>query len=231
MNTRFFLTADGSHTLFNETLNAYYHSIHGALEESQHIFINLGLREVLSHYLSEDTNGNSETKPVVNVFEMGFGTGLNAFLTWREAERVQVPIHYVTVEAYPISEEKGEELNYNELFQTDQLTLLHRAPWGEPIRLSPYFTIDKQFSTLQNFDTPTRFDAVYYDAFAPTAQPELWTAEIFEKLARWLKTGGNLTTYCSKGDVKRNLKSAGFTVQKHPGPGYKREVLRAIRNG
>ncbi|WP_310586544.1 hypothetical protein [Runella sp.] len=93
MNTRFFLTADGSHTLFNETLNAYYHSIHGALRESQHVFINLGLREALNCYLSEDSNGNSETKPVVTIFEMGFGTGLNAVLTWREAEKMQVPIH------------------------------------------------------------------------------------------------------------------------------------------
>jgi tRNA U34 5-methylaminomethyl-2-thiouridine-forming methyltransferase MnmC len=231
MDTRFFLTADGSHTLFNETLNAYYHSIHGALEESQHIFINLGLREVLNRYLATDSSENPDTKQGVTVFEMGFGTGLNAFLTWREAEKKQVPIQYVTVEAYPITEEKGEGLNYNELFQTNQLTTLHRAPWGEPIPLSPYFTIEKQLSALQDFDPKFRFDAIYYDAFAPAAQPELWTPEIFEKLARWLKTGGNLTTYCTKGYVKRNLKSAGFTVQKHPGPGYKREVLRAIWNG
>lgn len=224
MNIQFFLTADGSHTLFNETLNAYYHSIHGALEESQHIFINLGLREAINGYLS---NRNID---VLTVFEMGFGTGLNALLTWREAEKMQVPIYYVAVEAYPITEEEGLQLNYDTLFQTDQLSTLHHVSWGEPSRLSPYFTIEKQLSTLQDFATPTRFDAIYYDAFAPSAQPELWTQEIFEKLATWLKTGGNLTTYCSKGYVKRNLKAAGFTVQKHPGPGYKREVLRAIRN-
>jgi tRNA U34 5-methylaminomethyl-2-thiouridine-forming methyltransferase MnmC len=114
---------------------------------------------------------------------MGFGTGLNAFLTWREAENRQVAIQYVTVEAYPISEEKGEGLNYNELFQTDRFTLLHRAPWGEPIHLLPYFTLEKQLTTLQNFDTKTHFDAICYDAFAPAAQPELWTQKIFEKLA------------------------------------------------
>ena len=230
MNTRFFLTADGSHTLFNESLNAYYHSIHGALKESQHIFINLGLKEVLSRYLSKNTNENPEIKQVVTIFEMGFGTGLNAFLTWREADKMQVPIHYVTVEAYPITEEKAKQLNYHKLLQTDQLTILHQISWEEAIPLSPYFTIEKHLSSLQDFDTKTRFDAIYYDAFAPSSQPELWTQEIFEKLAPWLKTGGNLTTYCSKGYVKRNLKAAGFTVQKHPGPGYKREVLRAIRN-
>lgn len=230
MNTRFFLTADGSHTLFNENLNAYYHSIHGAVEESQHIFINLGLKEVLNRYLSENINENPDVKPIVTIFEMGFGTGLNALLTWHEAENRQVPIHYVTVEAYPITEEKGQQLNYNQLFQTHRLTILHQASWGEAIPLSPYFTMEKQLTTLQNFDTETRFDAIYFDAFAPAAQPELWTEEIFKKLAPWLKTGGNLTTYCSKGYVKRNLKAAGFTVQKHPGPGYKREVLRALRN-
>ncbi|MFN8348908.1 MAG: tRNA (5-methylaminomethyl-2-thiouridine)(34)-methyltransferase MnmD [Spirosomataceae bacterium] len=225
MNTRFFITADGSHTLYNEALNAHYHSVHGALQESQHIFIDLGFKEALRRR-SDQLPGFATP---LTVFEMGFGTGLNALLTLHEAEKAKIPVHYAAVEAYPVTEAESWQLNYDSLFQTEGLALLHRAGWGEPVPLSPYFTLEKHPATLQDFTTPLRFDAVYYDAFAPEVQPELWTREIFEKIALWLNPGGNLTTYCSKGYVQRHLKAAGFTVEKHPGPAWKREVLRAIR--
>lgn len=229
MNTRFFLTADGSHTLFNETLNAHYHSVHGALQESRHIFIDLGFKAAMRLRSATEAGQQFGSLLPLFVFEMGFGTGLNALLTLREAEKAQIPVHYVAVEAYPVSVEESLHLNYDNLFQTDQTAFLHRAAWGKPVVVSPYFTLEKHRTTLQEYGTDYRFDAVYYDAFAPDAQPELWTQEIFQKMALWLNSSGNLTTYCSKGYVQRHLKAAGFTVEKHPGPGHKREVLRAIR--
>lgn len=224
MSIQRILTADGSHTLWNEALNVYYHSVNGALQESQHIYIDLGLKEAL-HRRRETMNG---LKSPLSVFEMGFGTGLNALLTWLEAEAARVPIHYTAVEAYPLAEEQVAALNYDGLLETNRLLQLHRAAWGQKELLSPFFTLEKHRSALQHFKTEQRFDAVYYDAFAPAAQAELWETDIFEQLAGMLIPGGNLTTYCSKSYVQRNLRAAGFTVQKHPGPRGKREVLRAV---
>lgn len=220
MTTQLVVTADGSHTLLNQALNVHYHSIHGALQESLHIFIDLGLREAFKEYKPE--NGS------VLIFEMGFGTGLNALLTWLEAEKSQIPVHYVAVEAFPVAIQQHQLLNYGGVLNTAHFSQLFEASWGEKVQISPYFSLEKHHTTLQSFQTSWRFDAVYYDAFAPSAQPELWTQDIFEKLAQWLKQGSNLTTYCSKGYVQRNLKAAGFEIQKHPGPGRKREVLKAI---
>lgn len=223
MTTQLVLTADGSHTLLNETLNVHYHSIHGALQESLHIFINLGFKEILRQ--RQEVN----SKAPIYVFEMGFGTGLNALLTWLEAEKNSIPVHYVSIEAFPIAPEQALQLNYDGLLSSTQLANLHHALWEKAVELSPYFTLEKHLTTLQDFELPHSFDAIYYDAFAPTAQPELWTEDIFQKLAPWLKQNGNLTTYCSKSYIQRNLKAAGLTIEKHPGPKYKREVIRAVK--
>lgn len=223
MTTHLVLTADGSHTLLNETLNVHYHSVHGALQESTHIFINLGLKEVFRQRQEQPS-----ATPIF-VFEMGLGTGLNASLTWLEAEKHQQAVHYVAIEAYPVALEQALRLNYDGMLSTHQLEQLHQAPWSEVVQLSPYFSIEKHEGTLQNFETTHLFDAIYYDAFAPSAQPELWTEAIFQKLATWLQPKGNLTTYCSKSYVQRNLKSAGLTIEKHPGPAHKREVIRAVK--
>lgn len=223
MTTQLVLTADGSHTLLNETLNVHYHSIHGALQESLHIFINLGFKEILRQ--RQEVN----SKAPIYVFEMGFGTGLNALLTWLEAEKNSIPVHYVSIEAFPIAPEQALQLNYDGLLSSTQLAHLHHALWEKAVELSPYFTIEKHLTTLQDFEPSHSFDAIYYDAFAPTAQPELWTEDIFQKLAPWLKQNGNLTTYCSKSYIQRNLKAAGLTIEKHPGPKYKREVIRAVK--
>jgi len=222
MSIQRILTSDGSYTLWNQTLNAYYHSVNGALQESQSIYIDLGLKEAIRHYWL------SPILAPLTVFEMGFGTGLNALLTWLEAEKAQVPVYYVTVEAHPLAEEQVAGLNYDGLLETHRLLQLHDAVWERPVQLSPYFTLEKRQAKLQDFETNLQFDAIYYDAFAPSAQPELWEVEVFEQLASLLKPNGNLTTYCSKSYVQRNLRAAGFTVEKHPGPKWKREVLRAI---
>ncbi|MCP1385545.1 tRNA (5-methylaminomethyl-2-thiouridine)(34)-methyltransferase MnmD [Runella salmonicolor] len=222
MSIQRILTSDGSHTLWNETLNAYYHSVNGALQESQSIYIDLGLKEAIRHYRL------SPFFAPLTVFEMGFGTGLNALLTWLEAEKAQVPVRYVTVEAHPLAEELVSGLNYDGLLETHRLLQLHEAVWEQPVQFSPYFTLEKHRTKLQDFETTLQFDAIYYDAFAPSAQPELWEREVFEQLAALLRPNGNLTTYCSKSYVQRNLRAAGFTVEKHPGPKWKREVLRAI---
>ncbi|WP_420148088.1 tRNA (5-methylaminomethyl-2-thiouridine)(34)-methyltransferase MnmD [Spirosoma sp.] len=218
-DVRLIITADGSHTAINQVLDKTYHSIHGAWQESQRVFIELGLFHAFDKF-------NDST---LRIFEMGFGTGLNALLTAREAELRQRQIDYVAVEAYPFPVHEAYLLNYDELLNTSYLTNLHESVWNEPVAISPYFSLTKLDKKLQDLRTPERFHLIYYDAFAPTAQPELWSAEIFQQLADLLLPGGVLTTYCSKSEVQRNMRTAGLTVEKHPGPPHKREILRAIK--
>lgn len=215
---RFIITEDGSHSLFSAQFNQQYHSLQGALSESEHIYINLGLKPVL-----ENTSGP------VYVFEMGFGTGLNAFLTWKLADRLHKQVYYTTVEAFPVSTREASALNYETLTGQTGLTRLHEAPWGSDYDLSPYFNVRKDEVTLQDFVSDRFFDVVFYDAFDPRAQPELWTAEIFSRVAAQTKPGGVLVTYSSKGIVKRALAAAGFSVARHKGPGRKTHVLKAIK--
>ncbi|GAB3924251.1 tRNA (5-methylaminomethyl-2-thiouridine)(34)-methyltransferase MnmD [Larkinella terrae] len=214
---RIVLTSDGSSSVFNPDVNQHYHSIHGALQESQRVFIELGL------YAAFERFGE------IRVFEMGFGTGLNALLTLLEAEKNQRTVSYTAVETRPLSLEQARELNFDELLDCHYLKPLHEAPWNRPASITPVFELVKYEGRLQDFRTENRFNLVYFDAFAPEAQPELWTQEIFEQLAVMMHPGGLLTTYCSKGTVKRNLQAAGFLVEKHRGPAHKRDVLRAIR--
>ncbi len=216
--SRLILTEDGSHTLFDVRFDQHYHSIHGSLQESYRIFIELGIG-----YCSHKTDE-------IRVFEMGLGTGLNALLTWQWAEQHQKSVHYVSIDAYPISDEEAEQLNYEALVNREGLSDIHRAAWDTSIQLSPHFTFLKHQTLLQEFSVEgTLFDVVYYDAFAPRTQPELWTAETFARVAGFTKAGGALVTYCAKSDVQRALRSAGFRVEKHRGPSGKRHVLRGIR--
>jgi tRNA U34 5-methylaminomethyl-2-thiouridine-forming methyltransferase MnmC len=215
---RIILTEDGSHSLFSAQFNQQYHSLQGALSESEHIYINLGLRPVLETAVSE-----------IYIFEMGFGTGLNAFLAWKLADELCKHVHYVTIEAYPISLEEAATLNYEEQTGETGFLQLHHAPWNAPIAISPYFTFQKEHTTVQHFATTLTFDVIFFDAFDPRAQPELWQEEIFSKLAGYTRSGGVLVTYSSKGIVKRALAAAGFTVERHKGPGRKTHVLKAIR--
>lgn len=218
MKKEIIATADGSHTIAIPEMHVTYHSVHGAIKESRHVFLEAGL-------------GNVQAQgklPSIAVFEMGFGTGLNAFLTAIHAIENQLHIFYTAIESAPLSAEEISLLNYpvtlghEELFQQ-----LHAAPWNEAVELHQFFTLEKLQTDLASFASSRPFDLVYYDAFAPSAQPELWTKEVFEKLFSLLNANGVLVTYCSKGDVRRAMIAAGFSVEKLPGPPGKREMLRA----
>ncbi len=215
------VTKDGSHTLYSARFNQWYHSLSGAFQESRRIFLELGF-----DYVKE-----SAPKPL-RILEMGFGTGSNALLTFVKSQEEQIPVHYTSLEAYPVAAEAYEKLNYDALMHSTILQSLHQASWNEAVVIHPDFILEKIQTTIQDFIQQDfageSYDLVYYDAFAPSSQPELWTPEIFTGLAKTLHPGSVLTTYCSKGEVRRALKAAGFRIEKHPGPGYKREVVRAI---
>ncbi|WP_031529424.1 tRNA (5-methylaminomethyl-2-thiouridine)(34)-methyltransferase MnmD [Dyadobacter crusticola] len=215
---RLLVTEDGSHSLYSSQFGQQYHSLQGALNESRHIYINLGLQPVLS-----------QSENPVQVFEMGFGTGLNAFLAWKLADELKKRVIYTTVEAYPVKPEEAALLNYESESGGSGFMKLHEATWGEPTQLSEFFTFRKEQLHLQDFKSTEIFDVVFYDAFDPRAQPELWSAEIFSQVAAQTAPGSVLVTYSSKGIVKRALAVAGFKVERHKGPGRKTHVLKAIR--
>jgi tRNA U34 5-methylaminomethyl-2-thiouridine-forming methyltransferase MnmC len=164
---------------------------------------------------------------------VGFGTGLNALLTIIEAEKLQREIHYETVEQFPLESNEARSLNYcKQLVREDiqpVFELLHQCEWETKIKITANFRFKKSRSNLLNFETAGTFKLIYFDAFAPNAQPELWTKEIFEKMFAMLEPGGVLVTYCSKGDVRRAMQAAGFNVEKLPGPKGKREMIRGVR--
>lgn len=213
------LTSDGSHTAVNKAFDKTYHSIHGAAQESQRVYIELGLLPSFEKFPDAE----------LRVFEMGFGTGLNALLTAKEASRLQRQVNYTAIDAYPLSQEDARQLNFDALFHTLFLPVLHESPWNRAVSVTPHFRLTKVEQRLQDWQTTERFHLIYYDAFAPTAQPELWETGIFEQMAHLLLPGGLLTTYCSKSYVQRNMRAAGLIVEKHAGPLHKRDVLRAIK--
>lgn len=224
MEKKILLTKDGSHTISIPELNVTYHSIHGAIRESMHVFIEAGLR----YYI------NLSSKKSISILEMGFGTGLNTLLTQIEAAKEQLSIHYTSLELYPISETEAGLLNYAEQLHQPGLQpvfdQLHSCPWNEEVVMNPSFTLQKRNSSPTELAVTTTFDIIFYDAFAPQAQPELWTQEVFERLHQSLLPGGILVTYCSKGDVRRAMMAAGFTIEKIPGPPGKREMVRGTKS-
>ncbi|MCB0699784.1 MAG: tRNA (5-methylaminomethyl-2-thiouridine)(34)-methyltransferase MnmD [Chitinophagaceae bacterium] len=219
MNRTLLRTADGSATIHIEEMNVTYHSRHGAVQESMHVFINAGL----VYYC----NARPEKKEL-NIFEMGMGTGLNVLLTADHAVEHDLNIYYETLELHPLSNEETALLDYGTYVKTDIHTI-HNATWNSPVKLIERFTLKKVKQSLIEYRTPELFDIIYFDAFAPTAQPELWTEDIFHKMYGKLTQGGVLVTYCSKGDVRRAMIAAGFTVDKIQGPPGKREMLRATK--
>lgn len=215
---RLLLTQDGSHTLFNASLNQYYHSLRGAVQESLLISIELGLAYA------------SKARTEIKVLEMGFGTGLNALLSWQYASANGLIVHYTSIDKYPITVEEAALLNYGTLLSSEGLLHLHQAAWQQDCELDKCFVLRKQQVDLLNYEPDQQqYHVVYFDAFAPNAQPELWTVAVFEKLASALSVGGVLTTYSSKGIVRRNLEAAGFCVERHRGSGNKKHVVRAIK--
>ena len=218
MDRQIIITADGSDTVFVPGLNVSYHSKHGAIQESMHVYIEAGFRYIAKQLIDQP----------INIFEMGLGTGLNVFLTAIEAEEKGVKVYYETVEKFPLSKEEIESLNYTSVLKNEELfRQIHECKWNDEAILNENFVLKKVNENLKNYSTHRLFNIIYYDAFAPSAQADLWTEEIFKKLYFMLAQGGALVTYCSKGDVRRAMKSAGFDVKKIPGPRGKREMLRA----
>ncbi len=219
MKKEFFTTHDGSFTLFIPEMNETYHSKFGAINEAMHVFIHSGLEQM--------------NKPVIKILEIGFGTGLNAFLTAKfffNQKRI-AEIYYESIEKFPLEEEIYKKLNYAETDEENRLFLqMHQADWNRDAELFPGFVLHKKKTDLIDFYSDKQFDLVYFDAFAPNKQEELWTVEIFRNLYNHMNKKGILVTYSAKGQVRRNMLEAGFYVERIPGPPGKREMLRAVKN-
>lgn len=217
-------TADGSPTILVADSGVSFHSMNGAVTESMHVFIEAGLK----YWLSQNT-----TNKRCRIFEMGFGTGLNALLTVPQAAQTGTLIQYETVELYPLEEELIAQLNYSAQLHEPGLMqifrILHDNQWENETVISPFFTIKKNNTSLISYSTNQPFNIIYFDAFDPNEQPELWTETIFRQLYGLLTPGGILVTYSSKGAVRRAMQSAGFLVEKLPGPPGKREIVRATK--
>jgi tRNA U34 5-methylaminomethyl-2-thiouridine-forming methyltransferase MnmC len=212
------ITKDGSHTLYVPDLDEAYHSVHGAIQESMHVFIKHGLR--------------ATTTADISILEIGFGTGLNAILTLAEASQSGQRIHYHGVEKYPLSEKEFKKFNFSKVrldLPQDLFLAMHLAPWGKTAKIGPGFELYKENADFRSMEATGPFDLVYFDAFDPQKQPYLWTEEIFSSIARRVRPGAVLVTYSAKGSVRRALISSGFNVQKLSGPPGKREMVRAIK--
>ncbi len=213
------ISQDGSHTLFRADLDETYHSIHGAIQESKHVFIHAGFDRI-------------EPKETISIFEMGFGTGLNALLTLQKATVNKQKIYYNTIEAFPLEEKIINELNYSDLLEqgnSDYFQKIHHCPWEAACEINDFFTIEKNHIEIENYILNKSFDLIYYDAFSPDKQESLWSVAIFEKLYKSLNTNGILVTYSAKGIVKRALRAAGFEVKRLQGPPGKHHMLLAIK--
>ncbi len=212
------LTADGSHTIALPEWNVTYHSSHGAIGESKHIYMDACLKPLLE---------KANHQPL-HILEMGFGTGLNALLSLQEATHHQTNITYTSYETHPLPHSETNMLNLGKLVGLQEFFFqLHHCEWETDIELNPYFTLHKKADTIANLPLTAVYDSIYFDAFSPLVQPELWTESIFVKLYQSLKPGGNLVTYCSKSIVRKAMTNAGFRVEKIPGPWGKREMVRA----
>lgn len=209
-------TADGSTTLYLPTLDEHYHSVKGALAESRHVYIDMCWR------IAAARSGE------VRVFEVGFGTGLNAALTAEAAMREKIPTVYISVEKHPLDAATAGMLGYDRL--TPYYTAVNRAEWGREAIINPYFNLIKIADDFLEMELPANINAVYYDAFAPEKQPEMWSEDIIGRVADCMSPGGVLSTYCAKGIIRRRLQSTGLTTERLPGPeNGKREILRATR--
>ena len=212
------ITEDGSHTMFAQGFNEPYHSMHGALRESMHVFIKQGLLTV---------NVRS-----VRILEIGFGTGLNAVLSLRAANQNKVDIYYHSIEKYPLKESEYSLLNYENFIDglpEGTLHQMHSCPWEQAVQISKRFTLFKEKADFRTMRPPPQINLVYFDAFSPDKQPELWSSEVFGIIADTAEKGAVLVTYSAKGSVRRTLDSCGFEVRKVAGPPGKREMIRAIK--
>ena len=215
-------TGDGSSSIQLTEWDEQYHSKHGAINEAIHVYIQTGL----VHFLETNTDVNP-----VSILEIGFGTGLNAFLTLLEANARKVPIHYTGVEAYPLSALEIKSVNYAEMLEQSpiQFLKLHETPWETSVEISSTFQLEKRKQLFEDIMDQSAFNVIYYDAFGSRVQPELWEEPIFRIMYAALKKGGVLVTYAAKGSARRAMESCGFKVERLPGPPAKREMLRATK--
>ncbi len=213
-------TEDGAYTVQSAKFGVNYHSIHGAIQETNTVFIEAGL------------SFKAQSCSSLNILGIGFGTGLNAFMTYLEAQKMGYQIDYVGVEAYPIAMDLVEQLNYPILLDAKEKTAIFRAMHEQENcrqALATNFTFEKKIAFFEDLDYQNHFDIIYYDAFAPSAQAELWETAMLSKMFEALRPNGVLTTYCAKGAFKRCLKAIGFEVEGLPGPKGKREMTRALK--
>lgn len=214
-------TADGSRTLYLVDLDEQYHSVNGAITESKHVFLKNGL-EFLS------------SKSRIRILEIGFGTGLNALLTAQFAIERNIDISYYAIEKYPLDSETLAQLNYDKLIGKDVEVLfhaIHTIKWEKMVEISPLFRLLKFEADFLSFifSCNSKVDLIYFDAFGPDKQPEMWSQSVFSRLYELLAPGGAIVTYSAKGEVRRRMAIAGFTVERLPGPPGKREMLRGIK--
>ncbi len=209
-------TADGSSTLHSAKFGSHYHSINGAITESQHIFIEAGFK-------SMDVNK-------ISILEVGFGTGLNAALTAQIAYLKRIQVNYHSLELYPLSDDEYQLLNYSTILPDDtarQWEAICKSEWDKTVKISEYFSIEKINADFTSWIPKSTYHLVYFDAFAPNDQPEMWAQDQFEKIYRAMHVGGTLVTYSVKGIVKNALIQSGFTIERLPGPPGKLHILRA----
>ena len=219
MKREIIITADGSTTIHLPKWDEQYHSKHGAIQEAKHVFIKNGL----------SLFSNSK----VSILEIGFGTGLNSFITFLEAKNFNLTIDYVGVEAYPVSPDEIKKLNYVSELEATEFNLvfnkMHQQEWEIKNEISPFFSLTKRNQFFNEINDQNKFNLIYFDAFGAQVQPELWTVAIFKLMYSALKKGGVLVTYSAKGSVRRAMQEVGFTVERLPGPPGKREMLRATK--
>lgn len=209
-------TEDGSHTLYVPELDENYHSVKGAIQESRHVFINAGFMNL--------------DKSNVKIFEVGFGTGLNALLTYLEAQKNNINVTYHAIEKFPLDNKLLKKLNYiNILGRKSKIPFekIHNSQWNINLKISDFFCLKKIKADLNLYDFSNGYDLIYFDAFAPDVQPEIWCENNFSKIKNAMNPNGILTTYSSKSSVRGTLEKVGFEVEKLPGPPGKREIIRA----
>lgn len=230
MKREIIITSDGSSTIHIPEWNEQYHSKHGAIQEAYHVFIKNGLE---FFYSTKNKSESHELDSKVSILEIGFGTGLNAFITLLESEKLKLTIDYVGVEAYPVSLNEVEQLNYSTELDAEKLDSLfkslHLNSWDKQHRITEHFFLTKQKKFFKEITDSEKYHIIFFDAFGARVQPELWTEDIFLIMYESLKNNGVLVTYSAKGSVRRAMQSVGFIVERLPGPPGKREMLRGIK--
>ncbi|MEJ6792162.1 MAG: tRNA (5-methylaminomethyl-2-thiouridine)(34)-methyltransferase MnmD [Lacinutrix sp.] len=223
MKREIITTNDGSKTIHIPEWNEQYHSTHGAIQEAKHVYLKHGLAFFCA---SESYAKQSE----ISILEIGFGTGLNAFLTAIEAKELNLNCNYVGVEGFPVSTEELDALNYTEALKFEALfKAIHKGKWEEYATISKNFQLKKQQKQFSEITDINKFNVIYFDAFGPRVQPELWTEVVFKSMYKSMKQGGVLVTYCAQGHARRAMISVGFTISRVEGPPGKRHMLRAVK--